>query len=132
MSRTSDALCTSWCGAAAGPCPAVLPSVEHHSKRAGFNCASTCTTSRAAVTALEARVVPEQTALQREARRPGRVMRCLPAGLQALLGHARLPCHRWSTAASVQASAAHRRVHRLYELLMRLSMPASYPHVDAA
>ena len=58
MAWTSDALCTSWSGAAAGPCPAALPSVEHHSKRAGFSCASPCTTIIELLTALDARVVP--------------------------------------------------------------------------
>ena len=31
-------------------------------------------------------------------------MRCMPRGMEALHGHARLPCHRWITAASVTAS----------------------------
>ena len=67
MSRTGDALCTSWSGAAAGPRPAVLPSVEHHSKRAGFNCASTCTTIHELLMALDGRVVPQSMRLQRDA-----------------------------------------------------------------
>ena len=36
-------------------------------------------------------------------------MRCVPAGLEALLGRAGLVCHRWSTSVSVGASAAHPR-----------------------
>ena len=40
---------------------------------------------------------------------PVRVMGCMPAGVAALRGPARLSCHRWSTAARVVASVAHPR-----------------------
>ena len=36
-------------------------------------------------------------------------MRCVTADLEALVGRARLLCHRWSTSVSVGAAAAHRR-----------------------
>ena len=43
------------------------------------------------LTLLDARTVPRRMLLQRDARWPGRLVRCVPAGLEALLGHARLP-----------------------------------------
>ena len=53
-------------------------------------------------------------------------MRCVSAGLEALPGHAQRPCHRWSTAASVQASAAHRRAPPV-RAAHGSPMPKSYP-----
>ena len=38
-------------------------------------------------------------------------MRCMPRGVEALDGDARLSYHRWITAASVVASTAHPREH---------------------
>ena len=38
-------------------------------------------------------------------------MRCMPRGVEAVHGRARLSCHRWITAASVMASATHPRAH---------------------
>ena len=46
---------------------------------------------------------------QRNGGWPVRVVSCVPAGLEALHGRARLSCHRWSTAARVVASVAHPR-----------------------
>ena len=47
-------------------------------------------------------------------------MRCVPAGLEALLRRARLLCHRWSTLVSVGASDAHRRAPHPSKLLTAL------------
>ena len=47
-------------------------------------------------------------------------MRCVPAGLEVLLGRARLLCHRWSTFEHVGASAAHRRAPHPSKLLTAL------------
>ena len=47
-------------------------------------------------------------------------MRCVPAGLKALLRRARLLCHRWSTLVSVGASDAHRRAPHPSKLLTAL------------
>ena len=47
-------------------------------------------------------------------------MRCVPAGLESLLGRARLLCHRWSTLVSVGAPAAHRRAPTPSKLLTAL------------
>ena len=55
-------------------------------------------------------------------------MRYVSAGLESLLGRARLLCHRWSTAASVHASAAHTYdVHHTCPSCSRLPMPVPYP-----
>ena len=54
---------------------------------------------------------------------PVRVMRFVPAGLEALRGRARLSCHRWSTAARVVvASVAHPRACPDMPLVPLLSM----------
>ena len=58
--------------------------------------------------------------LQRDARRAGRVVRCAPAGLESLLGHARLLCHRWSTASKRAGFSCTLTCTTIHELLTAL------------
>ena len=56
---------------------------------------------------------------------------CVPCGVEALMGHARPARHRWSTAVSVVASAAHPRARRS-ELLLTASRRSRRGWADAA
>ena len=58
---------------------------------------------------LDARVVAGWMTHQRDARWPRRAMCYMPRGMEAVHGHARLPYHRWTPAASVTPPTAHPR-----------------------
>ena len=68
---------------------------------------------------------------EHEQRRQRGLSCCVACGLEALMGHARPARHRWSTAASVVASAARRRA-RLSKLLLTASRCTRRGWVDAA
>ena len=53
-------------------------------------------------------------------------MRCVPAGVAALLGHGRLPCNQWTKAGSLQSSIWYPGAPPFMSC-SRLSMPKSYP-----